>query len=500
MNDNMSKIAKSVSSNTITAMNNFIDVTGFVYGVVNLLAPTVTLPSQNQVDQTHYDNFCTALSSYKLQAGLWIQPTASQTSDIVSMITALPQAITGISSVVISDLNTLKALGPGSSADSVFCNDAKTKITAAKTTVNNMISAINTFVSNVTTVNRDMNVAYKGILATVDTDLEQDIQSLTSLINSLKGQVQAKQQKLSSNDTGRDIAIAVTVISIFTFGIGGAVIGAAGIALSSSDINALKDEIKGLQDTINNKFNTLDADQQAKAAVILFQQEVLNSIEAHAPAVDALENFLTYLDNMEDTIEEIYSDLTELKDGDSTPIWNEYLQQALTDWTQLDVLAVALADIKISANPYLFDGNTVRITISNGYLNGHTQTGQVDVMNSTSYSGTNWQIEELENGRVAFKCLGNIRNANHIYLNGHTQDGIVDIVQAPTPKNPLTGTRWEAVALGDVYIAFKCMGQIINPDHVYLNWDSQNNTVSLVSEAGISQPGARWQMQPNGVT
>ena len=359
MSNKLTLLGQSISSATIKAMNDFLDVTGYVYGVVNLVTPAVNLESKYDTDQHNYDVFRTNLSVYIGQAGLWIQPTSTQSNDIVTQITAMPEVITGISSIVISDINTLKALGPGNSLDSTFSGPAKTLIKAAKAQVDGLITQITTFKSEVDAGNQMMTTAYKGILTNVDSDLAGEISSLHTTISSLKSDVKAARKKITAEDIGKGFAIGAIVIGALTVwtGVGALVLGAgiAGVILTEEEIKALKAKISLDKTKINNDFNQMGTDSAAKAAVVLFQKAVEESLEAHDNAITELTKFSTLLSTLQTEIDDAYSELNNALGTTVSKKWNTDLDSALTAWTSADQTAKALAKIKVKATPYSGD-------------------------------------------------------------------------------------------------------------------------------------------------
>ncbi len=496
MNTTLSRLVNDMSQHTLLAINNFVSVTGYVYGVVNLVAPSIQLSSDLQQEQTDYDQFKKELEFFKQQAGLWIQPDKQQSNDLVTMITALPSSILPISAALISDLSTLKTLKPGQPVDSTFLIDAQEKVGDAKQTIAKMCLTARQFINSVETIGKGLQAASDKMLSSIDNSLKAELTALKVSIETIEQMVEQKQRKIDSNDTGRDISIAVTVVSIFTFGLGGAVVGAAGIALSSAEIQTLKDEIKSLNLKISQQINALNEDQQAQTAVILFNQQIQQVLKAQGNAMQSLQVFYSFLDSMEQDILAVQQDIMKLSTERSPLLWKLEIEQVIDQWTALKNLAMTLSQIKINVNPYIFDGNTVKLINGSMWLNGDTTTGAVNGTTFSDDSGTRWQVAQLPNGNFTLQCLSEPENQNHVFLNGHTQTGLIELSTTPSPTNPLSGTQWYTEDLGNGFVTLKCMGRIINQEHAYLSLDPQNHVARLVSKAALGQPQTQWKIDP----
>ncbi len=355
MSTQLSAIAATVSATTLSAINNFLDVTGYVYGVVNLVTPAVNLEGQYAEDQNNYDEFRTNLSVYKAQAGLWIQPTKTQPNDIVSQITAMPEVITGISSTVLSDLNTIKSLGFGSKANKTFVSQVKTMISAAQSQVNGLIDQVATFKSDVDHGNAMLTSAYNGILKNVDADLQAEIDTLQKDINSLKAKVKSAQKEITEKDIEKGFAIGAIVIGGLTAwtGVGDILLGAgiAGVVLTEEEISALKDTIKTDKIKINNDFNNMSTDKAAKTAVVLFQQQVNESLEQHDQAMTELSNFSGLLGTLHNDVDSAYDELLSSTSAKDQQTWETDLDDAITAWNSTNNMATTLAKIQVKATP-----------------------------------------------------------------------------------------------------------------------------------------------------
>jgi len=130
------------------------------------------------------------------------------------------------------------------------------------------------------------------------------------------------------------------------------------------------------------------------------------------------------------------------------------------------------------------------ISTTNVYLNGNMATSSVNLVSSTDPSlnaGTYWETESLANGAIAFKCFGDAQANNFLYLNGNTTDDTVNLVSS----TGFAGTQWMPETLPDGSTAYKCLDNSGNGANVYLN-GMPGGTVSLVPQAGGQYMGAHW--------
>jgi hypothetical protein len=335
-------------------MNDFLDVTGYVYGIVNLIAPAVTLEPKHSAVQTNYDKFRTNLSAYQKKAGLWMQPTAAQPSDIITQITIMPRAITSVSKDVMMDISTLVNLKPESPAFHTFAVDLKAKITSANQQVDSLVSQITTFKTDVENGGAKMTEAYNGILAHVDADLATEISNLQVTIDSLNADVRAAQKKIKVEQSAQDAAITAIAVGSLTawIGIGTVALaaGIAGLALTKKEIASLNATIAADKLKIKTSFNALSPDPAAKALVVLFQNAVVKSLEAHDKAIKELGQFSSLLATLEAHVNEA---LQETIKGTTPqePDWLEALHQAFLEWQATNKIASALKEIKIAVKP-----------------------------------------------------------------------------------------------------------------------------------------------------
>ena len=355
VDENLTALASTVSDATVKSINDFLDVTGYVYGIVNLITPAVTLDAAHKTDQTNYDEFRTNLSVYKGKAELWIQPTKVQPNDVVTQITAMPAVITGISSLVVSDISTLITLGPTNAADPSFSGPVKTLIKAGKTQVDSLIAQIKKFKADVIAGNAKMDAAYKGILANVDADLAAEISGLQTTINSLQADVKAAQKKVTKEEIGEGFAIGAIVVGALTAwtGVGALILGAgiAGVVLTKAEIAALNAEIAADKLSINTDFTAMADDKQAKVLVVLFQASVKASLEAHDAAIAELTEFSTLLGTLDTNVENAYNHVVSAVATTDPAKWKKDLNSALTEWKATNALATVLATIVVKVTP-----------------------------------------------------------------------------------------------------------------------------------------------------
>lgn len=352
--EKLKALATTVSSATIKSMNDFLDVTGYVYGIVNLVAPAVTLEPKHAAVQTNYDSFRTNLSAYQKKAGLWMQPTAAQPNDIITQITIMPRAITSISKDVMMDIAMLVNLTPKSPAFHTFAVDLKAKVTSANQQVDNLVAQITTFKADVDEGSTKMTEAYNGILADVDAGLAAEISGLQVTIDSLNRDVRAAQKKIKVEQTAQDAAITAIAVGSLTawIGIGTVALaaGIAGLALTKKEIASLNATIAADKLKIKTDFNALKTDEAAKALVVLFQNAVVKSLEAHDKAIQELRQFSSLLKTLEAHINEA---LRETIKGTTPkePDWFEAFHQAFLEWQATNKIASALKEIKIAIKP-----------------------------------------------------------------------------------------------------------------------------------------------------
>jgi len=339
-------LSSTVSDATVKSINDFLDVTGYVYGIVNLITPAITLDAAHKTDQTNYDEFRTNLSVYKGKAGLWIQPTKTQPNDIVTQITAMPAVITGISSIVVSDINTLITLGPTNAVDPTFSGPVKTLIKAAKTQVDSLIAQITTFKGDVIAGNAKMDAAYKGILKNVDADLAAEIAGLQTTINSLNADVKAAQKKVTKEEIGEGFAIGAIVVGALILGAG-----IAGVVLTKEEIAALNATIAADKLKINTDFSAMADDKKAKVLVVTFQAAVKASLEAHDTAITELTKFSTLLGTLDTSVENAYNNVVSAVATTDPATWKTDLKAALKEWKATNALATVLATIDVKVTP-----------------------------------------------------------------------------------------------------------------------------------------------------
>jgi len=117
------------------------------------------------------------------------------------------------------------------------------------------------------------------------------------------------------------------------------------------------------------------------------------------------------------------------------------------------------------------------------YLNGNTIDGSVSLAKNTDFatsSGTWWRAHFLSDGSWAFENLGNISYNRHIYLNGNTETGAVNLVESTEYSNWKTsGTHWGVEHLADGTIALEYLGGIPVSMFTFLGVDTNTGAVKM---------------------
>jgi predicted nucleic acid-binding Zn-ribbon protein len=252
------------------------------------------------------------------------------------------------------DISTLVNLKPESPAFHTFAVDLKAKITSANQQVDSLVSQITTFKTDVENGGAKMTEAYNGILAHVDADLATEISNLQVTIDSLNADVRAAQKKIKVEQSAQDAAITAIAVGSLTawIGIGTVALaaGIAGLALTKKEIASLNATIAADKLKIKTSFNALSTDNAAKALVVLFQNAVVKSLEAHDKAIKELGQFSSLLATLEAHVNEA---LQETIKGTTPqePDWLEALHQAFLEWQATNKIASALKEIKIAVKP-----------------------------------------------------------------------------------------------------------------------------------------------------
>jgi hypothetical protein len=126
------------------------------------------------------------------------------------------------------------------------------------------------------------------------------------------------------------------------------------------------------------------------------------------------------------------------------------------------------------------------------WLDGRTGNGTVGLApRKVGFTGTRWQIFEIDSGVYALKCLGHIKGPR--WLDGRTGDGTVGL--APSTDKQFSGTRWQIFEISSNVLAFKCLGDIEGSR--WLDGRTGNGTVGLAPntptpDGGFS--GATWRL------
>lgn len=97
---------------------------------------------------------------------------------------------------------------------------------------------------------------------------------------------------------------------------------------------------------------------------------------------------------------------------------------------------------------------------------------------------------------LTFHCMGNILNPAHVWLDGRTVDGSVGL--APTTADPFTGTKWRAYAQGNNVFTFECLGNIANPNHIWLDGRTVDGSVGLAPNTSDPFTGTKWEVADQG--
>jgi hypothetical protein len=74
------------------------------------------------------------------------------------------------------------------------------------------------------------------------------------------------------------------------------------------------------------------------------------------------------------------------------------------------------------------------------WLDGRTADATVGLApnRNAPFSGTRWEVAEIDPDKVHLRCLGTIEGSR--MLDGRTQNGSVDL--APNTNAPFTGAKW----------------------------------------------------------
>lgn len=127
------------------------------------------------------------------------------------------------------------------------------------------------------------------------------------------------------------------------------------------------------------------------------------------------------------------------------------------------------------------------------WLDGRTRDGSVGLAPRTGegYTGTRWQVFEVDSGIYALKCLGNINGPR--WLDGRTGNGTVGL--AAETGRQFTGTRWQIFEVSEGIVGMKCLGNVDGPR--WLDGRTGSGTVGLAPntptpDGGFS--GTTWKV------
>lgn len=127
------------------------------------------------------------------------------------------------------------------------------------------------------------------------------------------------------------------------------------------------------------------------------------------------------------------------------------------------------------------------------WLDGRTGNGTVGLAPQAgeNYTGTRWQVYEVDSGIYALKCLGDVDGPR--WLDGRTGNGTVGLA-ARTDKQ-FSGTRWQFFEISSGVFALKCLGDVKGPR--WLDGRTGNSTVGLAPNTPTPDgnfSGATWRV------
>lgn len=127
------------------------------------------------------------------------------------------------------------------------------------------------------------------------------------------------------------------------------------------------------------------------------------------------------------------------------------------------------------------------------WLDGRTHNGTVGLAPTTTggYTGTKWEVYEVEKDVYAFKSLGHVPSENR-WLDGHMHDGTVGL--APTRTGGYTGTNWKLLEIEDGVYTFKCVGHIKDSKYIWLDGRTHDGTVGLAPTTTGHYTGTSWRI------
>jgi hypothetical protein len=106
-------------------------------------------------------------------------------------------------------------------------------------------------------------------------------------------------------------------------------------------------------------------------------------------------------------------------------------------------------------------------------------------------SGTHWELHPVVE-EVTLWCKGKDVNPEHRFLNGNTNNGVVDLSPDADPKR-FSGAVWQVEHLQGREVLLKCMGSVHNPKYVYLNGLTADGKVELAPDTKGAFSGTHWE-------
>ncbi|GEM_PF-1088128 len=123
------------------------------------------------------------------------------------------------------------------------------------------------------------------------------------------------------------------------------------------------------------------------------------------------------------------------------------------------------------------------------WLDGRTHDGTVGLAPSIvgGYTGTRWEINEIEPGVYTIYSLGHIEGPR--WLDGRTHEGTVGL--APTTTGGYTGTRWKITEIEPNVYTIYCLGHIEGPR--WLDGRTHDGSAGLAPTTTGGYTGTRWR-------
>ncbi len=127
------------------------------------------------------------------------------------------------------------------------------------------------------------------------------------------------------------------------------------------------------------------------------------------------------------------------------------------------------------------------------WLDGRTGNGTVGLAprRDGPFTGTRWQVFEVDSGVYALKSLGNANGPR--WLDGRTGNGTVGL--ALETGRQFSGTRWEIFEISSGILALKCLGNVNGPR--WLDGRTGSGTVGLAPNTPTPDgrfSGATWRL------